>query len=89
MYLERSIFIFYSSTLETEATCSPETPIDFEVLHSVIYQMIELFIPTAVRTSNPKEFSRKITFMLLNCGGSRTVRYFIRIKLITSVVIND
>jgi hypothetical protein len=42
----------YSSTLKMEATCFSETSVDFQGLHGVIFQKIELFITTAVRTSN-------------------------------------
>jgi hypothetical protein len=43
----------YSSTLKMEATYSSETSIDFQDVHGVISQKIDLFLTTAVRTSNP------------------------------------
>jgi hypothetical protein len=36
---------------EDEGTCSSETSVDFQRLHSIIYQKIELFLTTDVRTS--------------------------------------
>jgi hypothetical protein len=36
------------------ATYSSETSVDFNGLHVVVSQNIELFITTAVRTSNPE-----------------------------------
>jgi hypothetical protein len=41
----------HSSTLKMVGTCSSETPIDFQL--TTLPQKIELFIKTAVRTSNP------------------------------------
>jgi hypothetical protein len=38
-----------------EAICSSETSVDFNGLHGVISQKIELLITTALRTSNPTE----------------------------------
>jgi hypothetical protein len=43
----------YYSTLKIEATCSFEKSVAFNELCGVISQKIELFITTAVRTSNP------------------------------------
>jgi hypothetical protein len=40
------------STLKMEAICSSETSVD-NGIHGVISQKMELFITTAVRTSNP------------------------------------
>jgi hypothetical protein len=49
-------FLAYSSTLKMEVTCSSETSVStFSGLHGIISQKIELFITTAVRTSNPTE----------------------------------
>jgi hypothetical protein len=43
----------YFSILKMEATCSFETFLTFTELHRVISQKVELFIITAVTTSNP------------------------------------
>jgi hypothetical protein len=43
----------YSATLNMEATCSSETSVDFHGLHGVISQKMELFITTAMKTSDP------------------------------------
>jgi hypothetical protein len=48
-------FLAYSSTLKMEATCSSETWINFQRTTRFISQKIELFIPPAVRTSNPTD----------------------------------
>jgi hypothetical protein len=47
----------YSSTLTKEATCSSKMSMDFNGLHNVTSQKIELFIITTVRTSNPTQYS--------------------------------
>jgi hypothetical protein len=60
-----TVCLAYSSTLKTEATCSSETSVDFQRTTRVISQKIELFITTAVRTSNPTDeacFSRDDVF---------------------------
>jgi hypothetical protein len=46
-------FLAYCSTLKMETRCSSETSVVFSRLHGVISQYTELFIKTAVRTSNP------------------------------------
>jgi hypothetical protein len=43
----------YSSNLQMEKIPSPKSQLTFNGLHGVISQKIELFIGTAVRTSNP------------------------------------
>jgi hypothetical protein len=43
----------YSLALKMKATFSSEMSMTFNRLHGVISQNIELFITTAVRTSNP------------------------------------
>jgi hypothetical protein len=43
----------YSLTLNVEATCPPKRWLIFGGPHGVISQKTELFITTAVRTSNP------------------------------------
>jgi hypothetical protein len=43
----------YYSTLKMEAACSSGTSVTFNGLHGDISQKIELFITTAVETSNP------------------------------------
>jgi hypothetical protein len=45
----------YLSTLKMEATWSPKYQLTFKGLHGVISMMTELFIITAVRTSNATE----------------------------------
>jgi hypothetical protein len=44
--------VVYSSTLKMETPRSSETFVDFQEIHGVTSQTIELFITTAVRTSN-------------------------------------
>jgi hypothetical protein len=39
--------------VESQPTCSTKTLVTFNGLHSIMSQKIELFITTAVRTSNP------------------------------------
>jgi hypothetical protein len=46
----------YSISLKMKATSSSETWVDFNGLHGVISQKIELFITTAVRTSDATIF---------------------------------
>jgi hypothetical protein len=46
------------------AICSFETSVTFTGLHGVISQMIELFITTVVRTSNPTQQFKMIVFPL-------------------------
>jgi hypothetical protein len=54
----------YSSTLKMEATCSVGTSLNFDGLHNVISQKMELFITTTVRTSNHiKYFHASILLM--------------------------
>jgi hypothetical protein len=43
----------YSSVLKMVETCSSETSVNFNKLHGIIFQKIELYITTAVRTLNP------------------------------------
>jgi hypothetical protein len=43
----------YSSTMKMEATCSSEMLLAFNGVRGVIYQNVELFVTTAVITSNP------------------------------------
>jgi hypothetical protein len=43
----------YSLTLNIEVTCSSEMVVNFNGLHSIISQQIEVFITTGVRTSSP------------------------------------
>jgi hypothetical protein len=47
------LFLAYSSTLKMEATVPPKRRLTFNGLHGVIFQKIEHFITTAVRTSGP------------------------------------
>jgi hypothetical protein len=42
-----------SCLLKVEVICSCETTIDFNILHGVISQMIEIFISMAVRITCP------------------------------------
>jgi hypothetical protein len=46
----------YSSSLKMNATCPPKRRLTFDELHGVIFQKIKLFITTAVRISNPKQY---------------------------------
>jgi hypothetical protein len=43
------------STLKMDSKCSSETSVDFQTgyIHGIMSQKIEIFINTAVRTSNP------------------------------------
>jgi hypothetical protein len=54
--VSRFLLASFISTLKIEATCSSETSVTFNELHSVISQKMELFITTAVRTSDPAGF---------------------------------
>jgi hypothetical protein len=47
-------FLGYSSTLKMEATCSSETSVHLNALHTVTTQKIEVFLTTAVKTSRPR-----------------------------------
>jgi hypothetical protein len=49
----------YSSTLKRERHVDPKRRLVFNGVHGIIFQKIELFITTAVRTSNP---TRRINF---------------------------
>jgi hypothetical protein len=53
-------------TLKIDARCSSETPVGLNGIHGVISQKTELFIPTAVRTSNP-------TYVILLFEQQKTV----------------
>jgi hypothetical protein len=48
-------FLDYSSALKMETMCSPQTSVDFNGLHGILSQKIDLSITTTVRTSNPME----------------------------------
>jgi hypothetical protein len=54
----------YSSTLKKGGTCPCETSLIFYKLHDFISQKIELFINTAVRTSNPTEHKDDFRFIV-------------------------
>jgi hypothetical protein len=47
---KHSSCLAYSSTMKMEPICSSESSVDFNGLHGVISQKIELFITTALRT---------------------------------------
>jgi hypothetical protein len=63
----------YSSTLKMEVTFSSETSVDFQRLLGIISQEIELFITTAVRTTNPTGNSHGPKFHLLIHKNSHLV----------------
>jgi hypothetical protein len=62
------------------ATCSSEMSIDFQGLHGVIFQMIETFITTAVRTS-------KLTFIFLSYNIFHELS-LILLKLLAIIYLN-
>jgi hypothetical protein len=57
----RASVIFF---MPVQAVCSSETSVDFNGLHGVISQKLELFITAAVRTSNPTSMH---TYTALKC----------------------
>jgi hypothetical protein len=46
-------FLPYASHLKMDMTCSSESSIDFQHIIGIISQKTELFITTALRTSDP------------------------------------
>jgi hypothetical protein len=72
----------YSPTLKIEASCSRKRRLTFNGIHGVMFQKVEIFIETDVRTSNPTNyelfprpaqtalFRARLDFLFLSSIGS-------------------